>query len=182
MRLAVFSDTHGNKEAIRDALQSEGPFDLLVHLGDGFEDGLSVSKETGVEFYGVRGNEDFNKINITEELTFSVGNWTITAIHGHQMDINPYHSPSQWQQNFNTMVKWAKRKKSQLFLFGHTHCPDLREIRGIVICNPGDQYIGSTKAPSFAVVHAKNHLLTVQLMERFSKGIWHLKESLEKPF
>lgn len=179
MRVAVFSDTHGNKEAMRDALRSEGPFNMLLHLGDGVADGMTVSAEMGIKFCGVRGNEDFASQH-AEEVTFSVGNWTVTAIHGHQMDINPYHSQAQWQQHFNDMVKWAIRKRSQLFLFGHSHCPALQEVEGVVICNPGDQYAGSTGAPTFAVIHTENQLLTMQLMERFEKGRWTVKATLEK--
>lgn len=178
MRWAVFSDTHSNKEAMKDALQSAGHFDLLLHLGDGIEDGMSVSAELGVKFCGVRGNEDFT--NLPEEVTLSAGEWTLTAIHGHQMDINPYHSPLQWQRNFNDMVQWAKRKKSQLFLFGHSHCADLREDDGIIICNPGDQYLGSRRAPTFAVIQAEDQRLTVQLMQRCEKGVWRIKTTLEK--
>ncbi len=179
MRMALFSDTHGNKEAMRDALLSEGPFNRMIHLGDGVADGMSVSNEVGVKFCGVRGNEDFASQH-PEEVTFSAGNWTITAIHGHQMDINPYHSQLQWQQHFNDMVKWAIRKRSQLFLYGHSHCAALQEVDGVVICNPGDQYVGSAGAPTFAVINAENQRLTVQLMERLEKGRWTIKATMEK--
>ncbi len=179
MRLAVFSDTHGNKEAMRDALLSEGPFHLLIHLGDGIADGMSVSAEAGIKFCGVRGNEDFASQD-QEEVTFSAGNWTITAIHGHQMDINPYHSQLQWQEHFNDMVKRALSKRSQVFLFGHSHRAALQEVGGVFICNPGDQYVGSTGAPTFAVIDAENQRLTVQLMERLEKGRWIVKATLEK--
>ncbi len=178
MRIAVFSDTHGNKEAMRDALQSEGLFDLLLHLGDGVEDGITVSAEVGMKFCGVRGNEDFT--NLPAEVTFPLGNWTVTAVHGHQMEINPYHSQLQWRQHFNDMVQWAKRKGSQLFLFGHSHCTTLHEAGGVVICNPGDQYVGSTGAPTFAVINEADQCLTVQLMERLEKGKWAVKAALEK--
>ncbi len=179
MRIAVFSDTHGNKEDMRDALQSKGPFGLLLHLGDGVGDGMSVSTEIGIEFCGVRGNEDFASQH-PEEVTFSAGMWTLTAVHGHQMDINPYHSQLQWQQQFNKMVQWARRKGSQLFLFGHSHSPALHEVDGVVICNPGDQYVGSTGVPTFAVIDSDNRRLTVQLMERLEKGRWVVKATLEK--
>jgi uncharacterized protein len=161
-----------------DALQNEGPFNLLLHLGDGVEDGMSVSAEVGIKICGVQGNEDFT--SLPEEVTFSAGVWTLTAVHGHQMDINPYHSQLQWRQHFNDMVKWARRKRSQLFLFGHSHCPVLQEVDGVVICNPGDQYIGSTGAPTFAVIDVENQSLTVQLMERLEKGRWNIKAALEK--
>lgn len=178
MRIAVFSDTHGNKETMRDALRKQGLFDLLLHLGDGVEDGMTVSGEAGIKFCGVRGNEDF--INLPEEVTFPAGKWTLTAVHGHQMDINPYHSQLQWRQNFNYMAKWARRTKSQLFLFGHSHSEALQEVEGVVICNPGDQYLGSTGEPTFAVISADNECLTVQLMERLEKGKWAVKSTLEK--
>jgi uncharacterized protein len=178
MRIAVFSDTHGNKEAMRHALQSEGPFHLLLHLGDGVADGMSVSDEAGIKFCGVQGNEDI--MILPPEISFCVGKWTLTAVHGHQMDINPYHSQLQWNQHFQYMVKWAKRRKSQLFLFGHSHCPALQEVDGVVICNPGDQYLGSTGAPTFAVIHVEDQRLKVQLMERFKNGRWRIKAALEK--
>ena len=178
MRIAVFADTHGNKEAMADALQSEGPFHLLLHLGDGVADGMSVGSAMGIEFCGVQGNEDI--MNLPPEVSFAVGKWTLTAVHGHQLDINPYHSQLQWKQHFRDMSQWAKRKKSHLFLFGHSHCPALQEVGGVVICNPGDQYIGSTAAPTFAVIQADERHLKVQLMERLTKGKWQIKDTLEK--
>ncbi|PKN76611.1 MAG: hypothetical protein CVU52_04065 [Deltaproteobacteria bacterium HGW-Deltaproteobacteria-10] len=140
---------------------------------------MSVSTEMDIKYCCVRGNEDFASQD-KEEDTFFAGNWTITAIHGHQMDINPYHSPLQWQQHFNDMVKWAISKRSQVFLFGHSHRAVLQEVGGIVICNPGDQYIGSTGVPTFAVINAEDRCLTVQLMERLQMGRWTVKATLEK--
>ena len=38
MNILIVSDTHGNKRAMREAIFRQGPFDCLIHLGDGVKD------------------------------------------------------------------------------------------------------------------------------------------------
>ncbi len=166
-RIAVFSDTHGNSRDIRDAVRHNGPFNMLVHLGDGVGDGESVAAEAGIVFRGVGGNEDhFRLMTMPAEDVFRVGPWTFFAVHGHQMEINPYHPESLWNRHLKEMALWARRKGAHIFLFGHTHKPMLRKEDGIFICNPGDQYPGSQTPPSFAVIEVGDSGLEIRILRK----------------
>lgn len=179
-RIAVFSDTHGNSRGVRDAVRHNGPFDMLVHLGDGVGDGESVAAEVGIVFRGVGGNEDHFRVTaMPAEDIFRVGPWTFLAVHGHQMEINPYHPESLWDTHVKEMARRAKRKDAHVFLFGHTHKFMLRKEDGIFICNPGDQYLGSQTPPSFAVIEADDHDLEIRILRK--EKDWITVHSLRSP-
>jgi uncharacterized protein len=179
-KIAVFADTHGNSKGIREAVQQNGPFDMLVHLGDGVGDGESVAAEMGIVFHGVEGNEDhFHFTTMPAEEIFSVGRWTFLAVHGHQMEINPYLTESLWNRHLKEMARRAKHKGAHVFLFGHTHKSMLRKEDGIFICNPGDQYLGSQVPPSFAVIEADDHDLEIRILQK--EKDWITVHSLQFP-
>ena len=180
-RIAVFSDTHGNRKTIRESVQQNGPFDMLLHLGDGVCDGEAVAAEMGLMFRGVQGNEDYGcqTTHKTEEI-ICAGQWRFLAVHGHQMDINPYQPEDMWQQHIKEMVRWAKQRKAQVFLFGHSHNFMLREERNIIICNPGDQYIGSQTLPTFAVINTDDCCLDIRILRKADGNAitWNMIETI----
>ena len=170
-RIAVFADTHGNKKMVEDALMRNGAFDLLVHLGDGVDDGLNVAADMGLPVVAVQGNEDHaHRLTLPAEIVFEFSVWRFFAVHGCQMEINAYDPESLWQKHCEEMAHWAKKKGAQVFLFGHSHQPMLREVDGIVLCNPGDQYLGSRSAPTFAVIDAAESYLDIRIMRGLQEG------------
>jgi len=165
MNILVVSDTHGNQKAMREAVSRRGPFDALIHLGDGIQDGIDVARESGIAFHGVRGNEDYAAL-VPDTLRLALGTWTLFLMHGHQMDMSSYQSGQVWETHLSAMADRARKEQAQVFFFGHTHCPLLRVQDGIVITNPGDQYIGSTMPPTYAALELFPDTLHIKIVQQ----------------
>ena len=59
MRYVAISDTHGNREKLRDILSQIGVCDAIIHLGDG-ENELSLLRSTiNADVIAVKGNNDY---------------------------------------------------------------------------------------------------------------------------
>jgi len=171
MNILVVSDTHGNQRPLRDIISSRGPFDCLIHLGDGVKDGIDVARTSGLPFHGVCGNEDFG-VPFPDTLRLVFSSWTFFMMHGHRMDISAYQSSRVWEGHLANMADLARKEDAQVFLFGHTHHPLLAEVDGTVIVNPGDQYIGSSTPPSFAVVELLPDTLRLKILQRKQNEDW----------
>ena len=171
MNILVVSDTHGNQGAMREAISRQGPFDCLIHLGDGVKDGIAVAGELDIPFHGVCGNEDFG-VAAPETLRLVLGSWTFFLMHGHQLDVNAYQSHQVWEGHLAAMADLARKKEAQVYLFGHTHRPLLTEVNGTVIGNPGDQYIGSAMPPSFAFIELTPDTLNIKILRQEREGDW----------
>lgn len=170
-RIAVFSDTHGHRNAMRSAVRNEGPFDVLFHLGDGVRDGMNISEEFEIPIYGVTGNEDYGMTLPDRRLVASEG-WSFLLFHGHQMEINPYHSEEEWDRHFRDMAGMAARENVSFVLFGHTHQAVLRCFDGVVLCNPGNQYRGSSTPATFAALDLDGARLGIRIMEEAGEDRW----------
>ena len=172
MRIAVFSDTHGNKNDMRDVVRTFGPLDLVLHLGDGVRDGGLVAHEADLPFQGVQGNEDYGS-DLPGKLVLDLDGWRFLLAHGHHMNINPYHPAAVWQQDLQEMADWAKGQAADVLLFGHAHKPVLQKENGVVLCNPGDQYIGATTGASFALVVLEDATAHFRIFRKNGQGVWH---------
>ena len=170
-RAAVFADTHGNILALKDALQKNGPFDLVVHLGDGVEDGARASEEMGLEFQGVAGNEDF-RTGFPETRVLELGHLNFLLIHGHQTDINPFQPKDIWDIHFEELCDWARSCGATGLMFGHTHKTYLEGTDDLVILNPGEQHPGSGRPPTFAVVELVDGEVGIEIRASDGNGSW----------
>jgi putative phosphoesterase len=177
---ALFSDTHGNSETLRSALASDR-FDTIVHLGDGLREAAALSRETGIPLHAVYGNED-SAADYPETRTVKIVNDTAVLLHGHQLDLNPYHGPDRWKLQFASMETLMARNCARLLFFGHTHVPVLRRVSRGIICNPGSMFPGSRVPHTFAVVESLAGGFCVRLM-REDGSRWTVQEEsvLEVP-
>ena len=179
MRIAVFSDTHGNRKDILEAVARFSPLDLIIHLGDGVRDGIRVAREAAIPFHGVHGNEDYGT-DLPDVALVEAENWQFLLAHGHQMNINPYHPKEVWKQDLRDMATCAKGKGAEALLFGHAHTPVLQRENGIVLCNPGDQYIGSAAGPSFAFIEAEATAIRLRIFRKKEVRTWDLLAELRE--
>lgn len=169
-RWAIFSDTHGNPDTMRDALIKTGPFDTMIHLGDGVLDAVAVSGEWEIPLAAVSGNED-GASEYPERLSIPMGAFTAILIHGHRMDLNPYQPAVVWERQYAAMDSVMALSGAQLFLFGHTHIPALKRTGHGIICNPGNHYIGSQTPHTFAIAETAGGSLKLCLVMK-SNGGW----------
>ena len=179
MRIAVFSDTHGNRKDMREVLVRFAPLDLIVHLGDGVRDGIEVAQEAAIPFRGVCGNEDYGADLPVTDLVEVEGR-RLLLTHGHHMNINPYLPKEIWQRDLREMAAWTKGRGAEALLFGHAHVPVLQREKGVVLCNPGDQYIGATAGASFAIVEAEAEALLFRIFRKNKSREWGLLGELRQ--
>ena len=128
MRLLVLSDTHGDFNSLRRALDAQRNAEVIIHCGDGAEQ-YRYLKETcsDRQVIGVRGNCDWTSKLPTEE-TVTVGGKTLFITHGHLY---------QAKFTFMNMVYAAREPKADILLFGHTHQAVTEYDDGLYIMNPG---------------------------------------------
>lgn len=169
-RWAIFSDTHGNRDTMRHALMNAGPFDAMIHLGDGVLDAAAVSGELSIPLTAVSGNED-GAAEYPERLNVPLGTLTAILIHGHRLDLNPYQPAVLWEQQYAAMDALMAVSGAQVLLFGHTHVPVLRRTGHGIVCNPGTHYPGSQTPHTFAVAEFDGVLLKLYLAMK-SNGGW----------
>ena len=133
--LTIFSDSHGNIDALNKLRPKFLSSDKIVFLGDGRNDLLGTAQEFRHKTYMVDGNCDGYGFN--PELIFSVGNYKILAVHGHKFYV---------KSGLDGIVSYAKEQGCNLVLFGHTHAPIVTALRGITLINPGTlSYFASKK-------------------------------------
>jgi len=168
-RIAVFSDTHGNGASMRKMILACGPFDYLFHLGDGVEDARAVAGDAGIPLTGISGNEDQGS-NFPRKQKVPVQGREFLLIHGDQFDITPYHSGEVLEGLYEKMALMTQIEGCDILLFGHTHKPLLAERNNIILCNPGDQYIGSQSAPTFAVITIDGADISFRILQEKGNG------------
>lgn len=168
MRIAVFADTHGNSKGVRDALDRNAPFDALVHLGDGVDDGVCVAAGKGIPFYGVSGNEDHASELPSKRLL--VGETvSIMLVHGHQTDINPYQDQDTKDVHYHTLAGIAHNAGAGTLMFGHTHEPMIKLVDDVMLFNPGEMYLGSSSGPTFGILEILDGFMSLSIL-RLSPG------------
>ena len=174
MRIAAFSDTHGNISDMRDAICRFGSLDLLVHLGDGRQ----AAEAAGIAFRGVWGNNDHGGTMLPDQAVIEPQGWQFLLTHGHETGMNPYNPEPVWQTYLREMAARAKDLGAHAFLFGHAHKPVLQQENGIAPCNPGDQHTGTRTGPSFALIELEALSARFRIFRKNKAGDWDLLREL----
>ena len=140
MKIAVFSDTHGNTALMLEAVRRCRP-DALIHLGDHDRDALELRSEfPEIPLYSVCGNCDAAPL-APARLTVELGPVRAFLTHGHLYN-------ARWQTD--SLVYAAQEQGAQLALFGHTHCALCEQRGGVTLLNPGTA--GKGRELSWALV------------------------------
>jgi len=127
MKISVFSDSHGDKNTMRQVIERLEP-DAVIYLGDGVNDIFAFENEfVNIRFEYVKGNCD-TFANAPKEKLISIGGFTFIITHG-----------DMFMDSLETdrIIEYAREKGASLFLHGHTHHPTLWTQDGITVMNPG---------------------------------------------
>ena len=128
MRILVLSDTHGDFNSCRRALDAQTNADAIIHCGDGKAEFQYIKEHyTDIPVIGVCGNCDFGtKLQPVEVV--ELGGKRIFVTHGHT-----------YQAKFTiyNLVCAAREKGADILLFGHTHNALTDYSDGLYIMNPG---------------------------------------------
>ncbi|UNC90889.1 metallophosphoesterase family protein [Candidatus Contubernalis alkaliaceticus] len=157
MRIAVFSDTHGNVIMMEKILTTMDSVDLLIHAGDFYQDAVKLSQRLpSLSVKAVVGNCDYPRLS-PQELILELEGIRIYVIHGHSLDPGDF---------YNALIAEGKRVKAQLVIFGHTHLASRFEREGIIFLNPGSisgPRMGN--GPSCGMVQLNDGVIEVEIIE-----------------
>ena len=129
MLLGVLSDSHGNVEALQKVAYyfTEACVDLVLHLGDDYLDILFL-EAADLKVLAVPG------LYCPEYRDPTIPNRRIENLAG--VKIMMTHSPEV--SKFDLPGDLApENPQVDLFLYGHTHIPDIQEKDGVLWVNPG---------------------------------------------
>jgi len=129
MKAIIFSDSHGNFNAMLSALKKEGKVDLIIHAGDVQRDveDLEIMYQRTV-IAAVKGNNDFWNNSVPQDRFFTFDNVKIFLTHGHAYGV---------KYSLAKLIQKSKELDADLCIFGHTHIPH-EEISGrLRLFNPG---------------------------------------------
>lgn len=121
------SDSHGNRQAIAQAVSLAGPVDLWLHAGDYSQDAEIIAAFSSTPVIAAAGNCDGRAHAKIDEFIDIAGK-RIWLTHGHRHRVRQGNSELQF---------WARQYAVQIVVYGHTHIPDITWEQDVLILNPG---------------------------------------------
>ena len=137
--LLIFSDTHGNAKGVSELLPLIAENDYVVHLGDGWADMREARSLYPEKVYACGGNCDFVSL-LPDDGEMEVEGVKIYFCHGHRYGV---------KTQLTSLALEAKRRGSNIALYGHTHIAMIDEIDGVMLINPGSLKYPATKGGSY---------------------------------
>ena len=131
MRVGVFSDSHGDWEALDELLEKMGHVDAVCFLGDvardaGYLGDRLLEMPHHPTLYAVRGNNDYYGLcTLPWDRLIELGGVRIHMEHGHRCP------------GYSTLVYRALERGAKVAMFGHTHQPFCETVDGVLLLNPG---------------------------------------------
>ena len=131
MRIGVFSDSHGDSEALDCLLEKMGYLDAVCFLGDvardaqHLEDRLAAMPNRPV-LYAVRGNNDYySTCMLPWDRVIELDGVRIYMEHGHR------------SVNLFSLSYKAQENGAGIAMFGHTHQAYAEDDGRVLLLNPG---------------------------------------------
>ena len=142
--VAVLSDTHRNYAAIEAIKPVLDECDLIIHLGDHFDDMEPFHALYADKLYRVCGNCDYGRIR---EYVLPVEGRTLLVTHGDLYGV---------KQGTERLKAKAREEGCDVVLYGHTHTATVEERDGILLVNPGCMTaFAPEKTFCYLVIHEK---------------------------
>ena len=127
MKVLIISDSHGRDKWMDYVIEKEKGLDRIIHLGDleGGEDYLEVIAPCPTEI--ISGNNDYFS-GYPREKVIQLSGHRILLTHGHYYGVS---------YNRERLAQVARQQGCDMAMYGHTHCPEIDELAGIRVINPG---------------------------------------------
>ena len=131
MRVGVFSDSHGDSDALDELLEKMGHLDAVCFLGDVARDADHLQTRLSAmphqpPLYAVRGNNDYySTCSLPWELLIELDGVRIYMTHGHRA------------AGYMGLVYKAQEVQARVAMFGHTHAAICEVQQGVMLLNPG---------------------------------------------
>ena len=127
MRIAVFSDSHGDLRQMRRVTAAQKP-DTVFHLGDYTADAEALHDLfPEIPLYSVAGNNDY-RAAVPLTLTLEMEGVKLILTHGHTFGVHA---------GCERLLHYALEQNARAALFGHTHSAFCEEREGVWLLNPG---------------------------------------------
>lgn len=127
MKVLILSDSHGYNDKMWEAMQTERPYDVLVHCGDFGDDLEEIRFRSSTPVYAVKGNNDYFS-DAPREFEFELCGRKILLVHGDRDGV---------YGGYDRLVYKGLEKGVSIIMFGHTHVPYINTTEGITLINPG---------------------------------------------
>jgi putative phosphoesterase len=127
MRIFVISDTHGRIDKAMEIYKTLDDIDLIVHLGDHWNDAKRMKDQLNVPLIGVKGNMDGSFARDGYHI-LETDFGKIFIAHGHMESV---------KQSYENILYKAESLQCKAVFFGHTHIPLFAEVEGLYLLNPG---------------------------------------------
>ena len=155
MKILVFSDSHGNTNLIRKAIEAhKDSTDLIIHLGDKVTDSRIFSELCPhIANINIFGNCDYfsSGVEAYDEKLLQLGNTRIKAFlcHGHDYSV---------KSRTDILTVKAKMCGAKIALYGHSHIASISESEGILLMNPGSvSQPRGTEPASYGVIQIEDN-------------------------
>ncbi len=149
--ILIFSDTHGNRTALRKAYHIMKETDFIFHLGDGARDMMEFS-DIFDKLYAVDGNCDLG-VTGSREMVVEIEDRKILLTHGDIYGV---------KRGTDFLLSYAKKLGVDIVLYGHTHSKSIVEKDNILMINPGSlSYSTAEKSCCYLVINGKNAVATL---------------------
>lgn len=144
MRIGLMSDTHGNTNAIDQAVEMAGKIDLWLHAGDVIMDAEYLRMVYDAKVINVAGNCDGFSPAAEDEELINTGCGKIFLTHGHLYSVK--YNPIDF-------AAACKKEGASIGVFGHSHVALAQKLNGVLLINPGSlSYPRDGKGQSFMVL------------------------------
>lgn len=145
-RILIFSDSHGNTNYMKKAIDGIRDISVIVHLGDCARDINEIMKEyPDYEYKTVTGNCDFSFVDDDEEI-FELGGYKFLIVHGHKFGV---------KLGTEKLTEYAREKGIDAVLYGHTHISECYFDGDMLVMNPG---CGREYGASYGVIEIEDDL------------------------
>ncbi|MCS7107988.1 MAG: metallophosphoesterase [Sulfolobales archaeon] len=169
MRVIIISDTHDNISLLDklDTYITRLRIETLFHLGDyvspfTLRKLLSILEKSNVDFLGIFGNNDGDKVLMLKTLGNSgklfeppaeadIDYLKVLVLHG--------FGPKDLTDRFVNSL--ALSRYYDLIIYGHTHTPRIDRIDGTVVLNPGAFSGYLTESPTLAFLDTDERSLAI---------------------
>lgn len=157
MRIFVISDTHGRIDKAVEIYKSLEEIDLIVHLGDHWNDAKRMQEQLNVPLIGVKGNMDGSFARDGYHI-LETDFGKIFIAHGHMESV---------KQSYDNIMYKAESLHCKAVFFGHTHIPLFAESNGMYLLNPGSLSlpVGGRKGSCAVATVSKDSLSATILYE-----------------
>ncbi|MBX0295925.1 metallophosphoesterase [Haloarcula nitratireducens] len=153
--LTVISDTHGTDghRLEGETLAAVREADRVVHAGDFTTEAVLDAVESEArELTAVYGNNDTRAVRerLADVATFSWADLTVLVVHGHE------HTET-------ALSMLARQENADVVVVGHSHRPELAELDGRLLVNPGSYADPRRYEPAHAELDVEDGRLSARL-------------------